>query len=119
MKNYEQIRAKNALDAANRLDFGGQEGGDVVKKIPTLIIDNGLLATCAFAEDKGEGHKNVFKAIIEHLADKDIGLLESEMKIEDFIRYLSNEVESDQLRQITAETMAYLNYLRRFAKDSK
>jgi len=114
MKNYEQIRAKNALTAADKYKFKGENDGEVVKKIPNLIIDNGILATCAFATERGKGYENVFRAIIEHLSDSEIGLLRSkDMPVNDFIKHLS-EISSADLRHITSETMAYLNYLRRF-----
>lgn len=114
MKNYEQIRAKNALFAAGKYEFKGESGGKVVKKIPTLIIDNGILATCAFAKDRGKGYEEVFLAIIEHLADPEIKILTRSMShIDEFIDHLTT-VSSTELRHITSEAMAYLNYLRRF-----
>jgi len=113
MKNYEQIRAKNALAAADKYGFKGKNDGEVVKKIPNLIIDNGILATCAFAKERGKGYDDVFNAVIEHLSDPEISLVRKGMSVDDFIKHLS-EISSADLRHITAETMAYLNYLRRF-----
>ena len=115
MKNFEQIRARNALSAKNNIGKGAGDGENVAKKVPVLILDNGIIATVAFAlENSGKGYVDVFDAVISHLADAEIGLLENRLRLEDFFSFLS-EISADELRRITAETMAYLNYLRRFA----
>lgn len=50
MKRYlEQIRAKIALDAAEKIGTGSEGGRAVAKKVPTLIVQNGFLAALAFA----------------------------------------------------------------------
>lgn len=119
MKNFEQIRAKNALAKTKKIGKGGGGGDNVAKKVPVMILDNGILAAAAFAlENKGNGYADVFDAAIAHLADQEIALLDKTMPLEDFIDRLAG-VSSDELRRITAETMAYLNYLRRFAEPKK
>ncbi|NOY80078.1 MAG: type III-B CRISPR module-associated protein Cmr5 [Kiritimatiellaeota bacterium] len=119
MKNLDQIRAKNALAAADT-GYKGVNEGEVVKKVPTMIRENGILGALAFAaerNDKGklknEGHYSVFGAIITHLRSVK-RIPDASMTVEQFIEHLA-EVDATQLREITAETMAYLNYLRRFA----
>lgn len=115
MKNFEQIRAKNALAKAQDIGEGKDGGDNVAKKVPVMIIDNGILAAAAFAlENKGKGYADVFAAVVAHLADPEIALLAESMELKDFIDHLAG-VSSDELRRITAEAMAYLNYLRRFA----
>ena len=64
----------------------------MVKKVPTMIRDNGILAAAAFAaESKGHdgyknpGHKKVFDCIIGHLASEGVRLLNGSMSLEDFI----------------------------------
>ncbi len=110
MKNLEQIRAKNALEAAPEIGKG-KTGGDVVKKIPPMIRDNGILASAAFARDKREGYETVFHAVIKHL--KILGIMpQNEEKM---IEWLIT-VDSAKLRAVTEETMSYLNYLRRFVR---
>jgi CRISPR-associated protein Cmr5 len=125
MKNLEQIRAANALKAGQNGEFRGVNDGEIVKKIPAMIRQNGLLATLAFAvecNDKGklkhEGHHDVWKAIIEHLADGGIGRLTRNCMPDEFIKHLSTseKATSESLRDLTEEILAYLNYLRRFAR---
>lgn len=117
--NLDQIRAKNALKAAND-KICGPNGGEVIKKIPPLIINHGLLAIGAYAFDEKTGYKKAVDAIAWHLASKEIGLLPSDYSpdTDGLMNYLSNEADSAQLRQCTAETMAWLNYARRFIKKS-
>lgn len=47
--NLEQIRAKIAIDAAEKIGTGSDGGRAVAKKVPALIIQNGFLAALAFA----------------------------------------------------------------------
>ena len=48
-RNLEQIRAKIALDAAEKIGTGSDGGRAVAKKIPSLIVQDGFLAALAFA----------------------------------------------------------------------
>ena len=125
-KNLEQIRARNALEASQEKKFKGVNDGEVVKKIPAMIRENGLLGALAFAAEvkedesgmklKNPGHNDVFRAIIKHLSD--IGVLGGEVDLPGFIKNLC-ESDAAHLRAVTSEAMAYLNYLRRFARKGK
>ncbi len=114
MKNLEQIRAFNAINAPGR--YAGANDGEVVKKIPALIRENGLLGAAAFALEKKGGYQQAFGAIIAHLADPQIGKLQSVVQLDDFIRIVSSS-DSSLLRGITSESLSYLNYLCRFARE--
>ncbi len=48
-RNLEQIRAKIALDAAEKIGTGSEGGRAVAKKVPAMIVQNGFLAALAFA----------------------------------------------------------------------
>lgn len=59
MKNLEQIRATNAMEYANSdAKKTNSDGGNVVKKLPALIMSNGLLAAAAFAYQKQHDELN-------------------------------------------------------------
>ena len=119
MKNYEQIRAKNALEAATGRSFKGANDGEVVKKIPTMIRENGFLGALAFAKETDDktGHADVFRAIIEHL--KSVGRLPGgKSDLDGFLADLCS-ADAAVLRAVTSEAMAYLNYLRRFARKGR
>lgn len=121
-RNLAQIRGKNAFAAARGQAFPGREGGEVAKKVPALIVSDGLLATLAFAIDKGGGHAAVFRAVLAHLRDPGIadptakGVGEGDLAA--WFDALAGASAAD-LRRATAEALAYLAFLRRFAKREK
>lgn len=112
MRNLEQIRAKNALEAASSIKPGPGEGDPqaVAKKVPTMIRENGILATAAFAKEGKVGIQSVLEAVKTHL--KRLGIMP--VNESGLLEWLTSR-NSSKLRAVTAETMAYLSYLRRFA----
>lgn len=116
MKNLDQIRAANALEAAKSNTFAGVNDGGIVKKIPTMIRENGFLGALAFAcEKKGGDHGKVFEVILKHLKDPLVKVVDVPgTSADDLMAYAVNQ-SSAKLREITAESVAYLAYLRRFA----
>lgn len=131
MQNLEQIRARNAFAYANNPSFskGGQQDGEVIKKIPSLIMNHGFLATAALGceldknnNPKNKGWKDAFSAIAQHLSDPSIALLPSNCRdLDSMLRHLTGSgCNSEQLKLVTAESMQWLNYARRFVvKDKK
>jgi len=119
MKNLEQIRARNALAWREKIGTGKNDGRAIAKKVPTMIRENGLLAALAFACEQGDGsgHYNVFEAIIAHLSCQEVAKLKQGCTPDQLAEFLaaSETVSATRLRDITSETMAFLNYLRRFA----
>ena len=117
--NLEQIRAKNAFKACERNCFGGNDGGEVVKKLPPMIRENGFLGALAYAISKKEketrGYAGAFDAIAVHL--QSVGKVRSSNS-ENLQRELL-DCDSRKLRDVTAEAMLYLDYLRRFAKKGE
>jgi CRISPR-associated protein Cmr5 len=119
MKNLEQIRARNANQAIKGGVRGrGGEGGDALSGFPALVVNNGLLATLAFSISKQnkDGYKEICTAIAQHLSDPEIHLLRDKPANCEGLRDFLAEQDSATLRLCTAEALAYLNYLRRFAK---
>jgi CRISPR type III-B/RAMP module-associated protein Cmr5 len=117
MQNLEQLRAKHALGA--KIGTGADGGDAVTKKVPAMIRENGFLGAMAFAKEKYDpkkpeknGYTDVFNAIIAHLRDSD----QLHGLPADFDGFLAGLCAKDAatLRAITAEAMAFLNYLRRF-----
>lgn len=139
MKNLEQIRARNALKCPTAT---GEHGGEVVKKIPPLIMNHGLLASAAFAyeekkqgysknsatkalspaafayEEKKPGYAVVFDHIAKHLSDPEVAILNpSSTDLQKMMTELT-EGDSNLLRKATNEAMAWLTYARRFVKKA-
>ncbi|MGC8743935.1 MAG: type III-B CRISPR module-associated protein Cmr5 [Verrucomicrobiia bacterium] len=113
MKTLSQIRATNALKCRGA-KFRGQSGGEVISKLPALIQCNGLLATLAFCLDKGGGHLEAAKLIADHLRDENVKITTSE-NVDELIDELAKG-DAALLRRATAETLALLNYMKRFAE---
>jgi hypothetical protein len=115
-KNLEQIRAANALEAAKK-KIAGTNDGEVIKKIPPLIMNHGLLAVGAYAFDEKTGYKDAVDAIATHLAHPDIKLIPDDCNnTAKLMEYLSTKADSATLKLCTAEAMAWLEYARRFIK---
>lgn len=122
MQNLEQLRAQAALEfwRQNQNANQGQDGGNVVSKLPSLIINNGLLATLAFAKDKAGGHEALALAVVRFLARPDGGTIpppgfrQGEGALDPYIRVLTDN-DSIVLQRATAESLAFFAYLKRFA----
>lgn len=127
MWNLEQIRAKNALKRASEIKLGSGDSKTVAKEVPAMIVTDGFLGALAFAvekkpnkeERKNLGHYSVFEAILEHLKDPQLNLNVTSKTVDDLLRDACEKWDADMLRAVTSESMAYLNYLRRFAKPGK
>ena len=121
MKNLEQIRAQHALafwkDRQNDSEVKGEQGGDVVRGLSSLLINNGLLATVAFAKEKGKGYDTFMKEIGRYLGSTgDNGrklLPQTVTTLDQFVSILTVN-DSELLQQSTSEALAYLGYLKRF-----
>lgn len=118
MRNLEQIRAKNAYAARGTIGTGKEGGRAVAKKVPAMIIANGFIGALAFAIEDNGGYLTVFNAIIKYLHDAHLDCGITATAPAEFLEKLC-EHDADTLRAVTNEAMAYLNYLRRFAKPGK
>ena len=121
MQNLEQIRARNAVAFATRdgSRVTGPQGGEVIKKLAPHILNHGLLATAAYSFTEKEGWQLTFDAIARHLADPQIAVVPSP-EVHDrttLLAYLTAKTTtSEVLKLATAETMAWLQYARRFVR---
>lgn len=119
MQNLEQIRARNALAFASRDGdkIRGPQGGEVIKKLAPHILNHGLLATAAYSFNEKVGWQLTFDAIAQHLADPDVAIVPTD-KVKDrssLMDYLTGKTTtSEVLKLATNETMAWLQYARRF-----
>jgi CRISPR/Cas system CMR-associated protein Cmr5 small subunit len=115
MQNLDQTRARNALKLG---PVSGDKGGEVIKKVPSLILNHGLLATAAYSFTEKEGWQKVFDAIAQHLADPDVAVAPKDCTDrEKLMKFLTDsKTTSETLKLATAETMAWLTYARRFVK---
>ena len=117
-KNLEQIRAKHALafwrDREKDDNVKGEQGGDVVRGLASLIINNGLLATIAFSKEKGKGYETFMVEIGKFLCDGDVAVIRGKVASLDAFICALTENDSHTLQRATDETLAYIAYLKRF-----
>ena len=121
MRTLAQIRATNALASANEADMGlGKQGGNALSGFPMLIRSDGLLAALAFAVERktGGGRKQpgcylIVEAIATHLSSEGVGIAEAENP-DGLVNELALSADASQLRRATSESLAFLNYLKRF-----
>lgn len=120
MQNLDQLRAAKAdsmcqpQQGQNQPDFNRSD----VASIPALILTNGLLAAAAFCCEEGkkprEGMKLAFNGIASHLQAR--GIAGQNVRTgQALITDLAGK-DSHVLQRATAEALALLAYLKRFAK---
>ncbi|MBM3838174.1 MAG: type III-B CRISPR module-associated protein Cmr5 [Verrucomicrobia bacterium] len=117
MKNLEQVRAFNALSPVARQVRAGEGEGDALSGYPSLIINNGLLATLAFSLEKKKQHLRIATAIAHHLANLPDGenLIAPKPPTAEGLRDKLTESDSHHLQRCTTEAVAFLTFLKRFA----
>ena len=118
-RTLDQIRADHALAATGLKKRA-------VTRLPAMILTNGLLATAAFALDKEEELLDAMNAVAKHLrqtgtiqlprGDNDDQRARATAK--DLLEDLKSR-DSAFLRLATAEALAYLAFLKRFAQDEQ
>ena len=106
---------KRAAYAWEKVQGCGDEYMKLAKGAPALIMNNGLMQTLAFYEDKGKKHKQ-HQDLNQHI----IGWLAQRYKISNvtfagMMQFLHGEATSHQYREATQETLALLRWIRQFA----
>lgn len=124
VSNLDQLRGLNAFAMAEDVKRSTGGGQMTAKKVATQIRENGFLCALAFALErkkeggfKNAGHQSVFETIRRHLLSTK--RLSAECDSTDTMFKKVSEGSADELRAVTDEAMAYMNYLRRFAKPGK
>jgi CRISPR-associated protein Cmr5 len=126
LRNLEQIRAQHALEFNSLVVKGeaqatGQQGGEAIKKIPSMIMGNGLMATLAFSvelkrggEPKRPGYLAILTAVAKHLGSEEIEIVPARIVTAEALLNFLSESSSKTLQLATAESLAWLGYARRF-----
>ena len=115
IRGIEQGRAQFAYDRVN--EIAQNSNGDLkkkyksgAKKLPVLIKTNGLGQALAFINRRDAGNEKLYDTIGEWLTCKQ--LIELGQNI-DLVEVVISK-PSDEYRRITSETLALLNWVRRF-----
>lgn len=122
LKGIEQGRAKYAFDSVKEISENGakrlkESYKSAAKKLPVLIKTNGLGQTLAFVKSKRakegkpkNGYDKLYAQVGAWFQTKDAeGFPEGCDLVEKVI-----QLESPLYRQVTVETLALLNWVRRF-----
>ncbi len=108
-RDLDRRRAEAAWKDIQGINATDKEYGSLAREMPTLIQVNGLAQTLAFLKAKNKTHhQNIFK----HLSDwvcQQLGLQGDLLE-----RVL--EMDSQLYRRATAESLAFLQWLKRFAE---
>lgn len=106
---------QRAAYAWKKVQGCGDEYGKLAKGAPALIMNNGLMQTLAFYEDKGKNHHlNLNQHIIDWLATYLTGKEVNNLPFKSMMDALL-QADSQQYRQATEETLALLRWIRQFA----
>jgi len=115
IRTLEQGRAKFAYDSVN--EIAQDASADLkkkyksgAKKLPVLIKTNGLGQTLAFINKRDSGNEKLYDMIGEWLNHKQLVRLDGGINLVDAVI----NKPSNEYRRITTETLALLNWVRRF-----
>ena len=116
LPSLDQQRAAYAWKAVQ-----GQNGeyGKLAKGAPALIMNNGLMQTLAFYQDKGKTHHQALnKHIIDWLAAYYTKQEQASVPFDKMMDALLKS-DSQKYRKATEETLALLRWIRQFAAISR
>jgi CRISPR-associated protein Cmr5 len=88
------------------------------RKIPTMILSNGLGQTLAFVKaksEKGNAYDLIYSQLTEYMKSAHTVRIQMPKEKNDFVEWVIS-CDSSKYRYITQEILAFLNWLRRFAE---
>jgi len=112
-QTLDQKRARQAWENVKTVKKQPFEGdyGSLARRVPALVQTNGLGQTLAFLKAKGKDNK-AHQVLYDHLSDWVVGQMGWRREL------LAEVVEQGtaDYRRATAEAIAFLNWLKRFAE---
>jgi len=110
--NLDQRRARYAWACVVEAP-AGKDYGNLAKAAPALIMANGLMATLAFYEEKGQTHHGALARHLRHWLAKEF--LGCEDGYEAVMQALFEADPPATYRRATEEALAVLRWIRQFA----
>jgi CRISPR-associated protein Cmr5 len=115
LRSLEQERARYAWDCINEVkelkEAVEEKYSSYVKRAPALIQTNGLGSTLAFYKSKGE---NAYELLYKHIDGWFKKKCHTNQDIIEWI--ISENTSSLDIFIVTRETLALLNWMKRFAE---
>ncbi len=123
-KTTEQERAAQSWTDITSVQAGyAKQYGSLVRKVPMLVLTNGLAATMAFLLAKGRSasgppsaENQAHKAAYDHISGWVMRRMQPNATPADDIMAWIRQQDSIAYRRATTEALAYLNWLKRFAE---
>ncbi len=116
-RSLEQQRAAFAWDCVQQVKkkSWASDYGQLAKGLPAMVQVNGLGQTLAFLDSKGKRQDNEHARLAADLSRwVSKQLLGGER--DDLIPWITGQASAAEYRRATAEALAFLNWLRRFAE---
>lgn len=111
----EQQRAQFAWDCAKAgTADAGEEYRNLAKAAPALIMNNGLMQTLAFYEDKGKSHHKTLASHLRCWIMRRAGGNGQDPGFQPMMKVLL-DAQPGQYRQATDEALLILRWIRQFA----
>lgn len=111
----EQQRAQFAWQCAQEgVQIAGAEYRNLAKAAPALIMNNGLMQTLAFYQDKNKDHHRALAAQLRRWIMQWAGGNGQDPGFQQMMGVLLR-AQPDQYRQATDETLLILRWIRQFA----
>ena len=111
-RTKEQERAKFAWDKVKAVTEKQKEFKALAQNAPADIQTNGLAQTLAFWNAKGESHHQALYQAVSEWVMKEMGQLGK-----DILEWITDgNTGSDSYRRATAEALAFLVWVKRFAE---
>lgn len=119
-QTLDQQRAKQAWDniqsVANRPDDFKKKYGSLARKVPMLVLTNGLGQTLAFLRAKGkDDSSDEHNVLFRHLSAWTMSQVAPNAGNQNLLEWVLNN-DSVAYRHATTEALAYLTWLKRFAE---
>jgi CRISPR-associated protein Cmr5 len=119
-KTLDQQRAKRAWEdiqgVTNRAEDFKKKYGSLARKVPMLVLTNGLGQTLAFLRSKGkDDQSDEHNVLCRHLSAWTLSQIAPNAKDGDLLKWLLDN-DSAAYRRATTEALAYLLWLKRFAE---
>lgn len=111
-RTKEQQRARFAWERVKAVDRNQKEFKSLAQSAPADIQTNGLAQTLAFWRAKWESHHRALYEAVSAWVMQEMGFSN-----QDLLEWITNpNTGSDRYRQATAEAMAFLIWVKRFAE---
>lgn len=113
-QTLEQQRATKAWELVSQVKENAKEYNSWVKKVPVLILMNGLGQTLAFLKSKSNHEKELLYDHLSAWLMTQMSWSPQAQQKNDLLERLIHE-SSANYRRATIEALAFLNWLKRFA----